>query len=482
MDLETDIVHENKILVVDDDVDFLKEVHLTLISNDIRDVETLNSSMELLDKLEQGGIGVLLMDWIMPDITGAELLPVIVQRYPHIPVIIMTAVSDLQTVVGCIKQGAFDYITKPIDVDRLLSSLGKAYKINELANQNRRLKEYLMGDSLHRPELFAEILTNNPRMQALFKIIESMAGSYNPVLITGETGVGKELFARAIHRASGLKGEFVPLNVAGLDDMMLDDTLFGHKKGAFTGAHEFREGLIAKAQGGTIFLDEIGDMGSESQVKLLRLLQEREYYRIGSDALIKSDARIIAASNRDFDILLGQGRFRSDLYHRLACHHIQIPPLRERRDDIPLLIEHFIQKTSRDFGRPVPAITKDARNILEGYDYPGNVRELMNLMHHAVTSNKGTALVLDDFMGLGQSDDSSSWNLRIVRDRHFKMQMSYNTFPTITTVEKMLVEEALRMTSGNKSLTAELLGISRPTLNKKLVQMGLTGTEPLAGA
>src|SRR6185369_16080194 len=197
-------------------------------------------------------------------------------------------------------------------------SLSKAFQINELAEQNRRLKDFLLGDSLLRPEIFDSILTANPRMQAIFKIIETMSGTYNPVLITGETGVGKELIARAIHRASGLKGAFVPLNVAGLDSLMLDDTLFGHRKGAFTGAHESREGLIAKAQGGTLFLDEIGDMGSESQVKLLRLLQEREYYRLGSDALIKSNARIIAASNCNFEEMLEQGKFRRDLYHRLC--------------------------------------------------------------------------------------------------------------------------------------------------------------------
>ncbi len=463
---------ERTILVVDDDADFLNEARLMLVSNDIRNVRTLNSSAELLDSLEQGGVAVLLMDWIMPEMTGADLLPVIVQRFPHIPVIIMTAVNDLQTVVGCIKQGAFDYITKPIDVNRLLSSLSKAFQINELAEQNRRLKDYLMGDSLLRPEIFDSILTANPRMQAIFKIIETMSGTYNPVLITGETGVGKELIARAIHRASGLKGAFVPLNVAGLDSLMLDDTLFGHRKGAYTGAHESREGLIAKAQGGTLFLDEIGDMGQESQVKLLRLLQEGEYYRLGSDALIRSDARIIAASNCDFDCLLEQGQFRRDLFHRLCGHHIRIPPLRERREDIPLLIDHYMQKSAKDAGRKVPAIDRDARRALEDYDYPGNVRELMNLMHHAVTANSGATLTMDDFLDGDLSAPFAKRNLRIFHDRQFRMHLNSQEFPRINTVETMLIEEAIRITGGNKSLAAELLGISRPTLNKKLSQMG----------
>jgi len=459
---------EQTILVVDDDADFLNEVRLMLVSNDVKDVVTLNTSSDLLKNLDQGGVGVLLMDWIMPVMTGADLLPIIVQRYPHIPVIIMTAVSDLQTVVGCIKQGAFDYITKPIDANRLLSSLHKAFQISDLANQNRRLKSYLMGDSLTRPDIFDAILTINPRMQAIFKIIETMRGSYSPVLITGETGVGKELVARAIHRASGLKGPFVPLNVAGLDELMFDDTLFGHKKGAYTGAQESRDGLIAKAQGGTLFLDEVGDMEHESQVKLLRLLQEREYYRLGSDALIKSDARIIAASNLNFDTLLEQGRFRRDLYHRLRGHHIHIPPLRERREDITLLLDHYLQKAASDAGRPVPNVTADVRQALEEYDFPGNVRELMNMVHHAVTSCGAATLTIRDFLGADSADGRSQRNLRIFRDRDFRMQMNYQEFPSLNLVEQMLIDEALRITGGSKALAAELLGISRPTLNKKL--------------
>lgn len=459
---------EQTILVVDDDADFLNEVRLMLVSNNIRDVITLNNSGDLLKNLDQGGVGVLLMDWIMPGMTGAELLPIVVQRYPHIPVIVMTAVSDLQTVVGCIKLGAFDYITKPIDANRLLSSLSKAFQISELANQNRRLKRYLMGDSLSRPEIFDAILTINPRMQAIFKIVETMRGSYNPVLITGETGVGKELIARAVHRASGLKGQFVPLNVAGLDELMFDDTLFGHKKGAFTGARESRDGLIAKAQGGTLFLDEVGDMGPESQVKLLRLLQEREYYRLGSDALIKSDARIIAASNLDFDTLLEQGRFRRDLYHRLRGHHIHVPPLRERREDIPLLLDHFVQKSAKDAGRPVPTVTVEARQALAEYGFPGNVRELMNMVHHAVTSHDAATLTVQDFLGTPAPEGRSQRNLRIYRDRDFRMQMNYEEFPSLSVVEQMLIDEALRITGGSKAMAAELLGISRPTLNKKL--------------
>ncbi|OGW36120.1 MAG: two-component system response regulator [Nitrospirae bacterium GWC2_56_14] len=467
----TAVASTRTVLVVDDDVDFLNEVRLMLVSNDVKNVMTLNTSRDLLGKLEQGGVGILLMDWIMPEMSGSDLLPVIVQQYPHIPVIIMTAVNDLRTVVGCIKQGAFEYITKPIDVDRILLAINKAFQFSELSSQNQRLKDYLMGENLGRPEVFADIVTCNQRMLAIFKIIETMGGLTSPVLITGETGVGKELIARAIHQASGLSGEFVPLNVAGLSDLMLDDTLFGHKKGAYTGADTTREGLIAKAQGGTLFLDEIGDMGSASQVKLLRLLQEREYYRLGSDALIKSDARIIAASNCNFNEMLEQGKFRRDLYHRLCGYHIRIPPLRERRDDIPLLINHFLQTAARKIGRKVPLIDEQASGALEGYSYPGNVRELINLVHNALSSNAGTLLTLDDFQGLASEDGTSQRGMRIIRNRDFKMQMNCQEFPRISSVEQMLIEEALRITKGNKTVAADLLGISRPTLNKKIAGM-----------
>jgi DNA-binding NtrC family response regulator len=458
---------EQTILVLDDDPDFLNKVRLMLTSHDVKNVEVMSSGSTLLDYLDQDKVSVLLMDWIMPDISGADLLPMVIERYPHIPVIIMTAVNDLQTVVGCIKQGAFDYITKPIDINRLLSSLNKAFHINELATQNQKLKEYLLGNRLLKPGIFGNIITINPRMQAIFKIVEAMGSTSNPVMITGETGVGKELIARAIHSSSGLGGAFVALNVAGLDDHMFADTLFGHKKGAFTGAHDSREGLISKAQGGTLFLDEIGDLGSESQVKLLRLLQEREYYRLGSDALIKSDARIITASNRDFEAMLSQGRFRRDLFHRLRSHHIHVPPLRERTEDIPLLIDHFLDDAARGAGRTPPSLTKEARYALGEYLYPGNVRELINLIQNAVACNADNLLNLADFPGLAPASDLHHRNLRILRDRRFRLQAFFDEFPTLVSVEQMIIDEALRLAEGNKSIAADLLGISRSTLHRK---------------
>lgn len=456
------------ILVLDDDQNFLDSMRRLLVSNDFKDVVTLNKSDELLGVLEQREFAVLLIDWIMPGLGGEILLPVIIERYPDMPVIIMTGIDDARLIVGCIKQGAFDYLTKSIDSNRIISSIDKACQFNEITRQNRRLKRYLLGETLLTPEIFSGILTANPHMQAIFKIIETMSISSNPVMITGETGVGKELIARAIHRSSSVTGEFVALNVAGLDDQMFADTLFGHRKGAFTGAHESREGLIAKAQGGTLFLDEIGALGNDAQVKLLRLLQEREYYRLGSDILIKSDARIITASNADFNAVVSQGQFRRDLYHRLRSHHIHIPPLRERTEDIPALIDHYLQNSAVSMGRAVPSLTREARDALMAYQYPGNVRELINLLHNAVACNNSGSLTLGDFPGISSSTPVGSQDFSIIQGKQFRINAAFPGFPSLDSVEKLLIGEALRLSSGNKSIAADLLGIARSTLHRKL--------------
>jgi DNA-binding NtrC family response regulator len=459
---------KRNILVLDDDQSFLDGMRRLLISNNSMDVVTLNKSCELLKVLEQREFAVLLMDWVMPDLGGADLLPVVVERYPDMPVIIMTGINDVQHIIDCIKLGAFDYIIKSIDNNRFLTSLDKACQFNEITRQNRQLKRYLLGETLLSPEIFSGILTINPHMQAIFKIIELMSMSSHPVMITGETGVGKELFARAIHRASGVNGDFVALNVAGLDDQMFTDTLFGHRKGAFTGAHEAREGLISKAQGGTLFLDEIGDLGSDSQVKLLRLLQEREYYRLGSDALIKSDARIITASNADFNAVVIQGQFRRDLYHRLRSHHIHIPPLRERPEDISLLIDHFIQNSAVSMGRTMPFLSREARNALVDYPFPGNVRELINLVHNAVACSNTDNLSLDDFPEIGSTPPFSQREFSVFQGKQFRINAIFPQFPSLEEVERLLIGEALRISAGNKSIAAGLLGVARSTLHRKL--------------
>lgn len=459
---------KHTILVMDDDRDFLDGMRRLLLSHDYKDVVAIDTNEGILELLEQREFALFLMDWVMPGMAGKVLLSRVIERYPDMPVIIITGINDTQHVVNCIKQGAFDYITKSTDANRMMSSIDKACQFHEITRQNRQLKNYLLGEELSAPEVFSGIRTVNPHMQALFKIIETMSISNSPVMITGETGVGKELIARAIHRASGAQGEFVALNVAGLDDRMFADTLFGHKKGAFTGAHDSRQGLISKAEGGTLFLDEIGDLGTDSQVKLLRLLQEHEYYRLGSDALMKSDARIITASNADFTTLLSKSQFRRDLYHRLRNHHIHIPPLRERKEDIPLLIDHYLRTAAISMGRAVPVIAEEVRKALEEYHYPGNVRELVNLMHNAVACNDSGTLSFKDFPGIGSATGQAVEEFRIIQDQQFQIHATFPRFPSLATVEKHLIDEALRISSGNKSIAADLLDIARSTLHRKL--------------
>lgn len=453
------------ILIVDDDAGFLASIRRMLIANDCTNVLVLNDSRKVMSELDRGGISVVLLDWIMPHVTGAELLEQITSMYPNVPVIIMTAVTDSETVVRCIRQGAYDYINKPIDENRLLSCLRKAIQVSAYEERIQHLTAYLQGAPLARPEIFSDIITCSPKMQGVLKTIESVAPASSPIMITGETGVGKELIARAIHRASNLTGKFISVNVASLDNEMFSDTLFGHVKGAYTGASEARDGLVSQASGGTLFFDEIGDLGHESQIKLLRLLQEQEYFRIGSDVVHKCKARIVAASNCNFEEMRAKGRFRQDLYFRVCGYQVNIPPLRERPEDIPLLVEYYVDKAAKELGKKPPNIPQVTREALQEHVFVGNVRELINMVRQAVTLTNSTSLSVADFPGL---TEASGNNLRIIKDRFYRLQATFEKFPSFDEVERLVVEEALHATGGSRVDAARLLGISRTTLLKKL--------------
>ncbi len=458
-------------LFVDDDTDFLDEIRFVAESSGLCRVITLPDSSRLLEELGKGIYSVLFMDWVMPVVTGSDLLPVVNKSYPSLPVVIMTGVSDISTAVLCMKQGAFDYVTKPLDANRLISCLTNALKISELSSQNRQLREYLLGTPLGKPENFRHIISCSGKMQSIFKLIETISPSRYPVLITGETGVGKELIASAVHKASGLKGKFVPLNLAGLDTLMFDDTLFGHKRGAYTGASESREGLIAQAQGGTLFLDEIGDLEPQSQVKLLRLLQEKEYYRLGSDLLQRSDARIVAASNRDFTKLLATGKFREDLYHRLSHHCLHIPPLRDREEDILPLVKHFAAQAATEMGKPVPKISTELQYMLCEYDFPGNVRELVNRVSNAVVTNMSGLLTQEDIPGLTTKQVVMRSTKGKFDSGQFSIHLVFPGFPTLEQIEQIMFHEALKRSGGRKGMAAELLGVTRQTFRKRLEEL-----------
>ncbi|NVO00355.1 MAG: sigma-54-dependent Fis family transcriptional regulator [Geobacteraceae bacterium] len=460
---------KRKILVVDDDMELLGQLTRNLESSGVGETVPLSLPSLVMERLSEGDISVMLLDLVMPGASGADILRTVTANFPEIPVIMMTAVTDVSTAVDCIKSGAFDYLTKPLDTARLYSTVTRAVSFSELTSENRHLKKFLLGEPLANPEIFAKIITRDAKMQSIFKLVETVATTLHPVLITGETGAGKELFARAIHDTSGVSGEFVAVNVAGLDETMFHDMIFGHRRGAYTGASESRDGLIKKASGGTLFLDEIGDMSPGSQKMLLRLLQEKEYYRLGSDILYQSDARIIAASNCNFKEIVAKGSFRQDLFHRLAIHQIKIPALRERSCDIPMLAEHFAEESAKELSKSRPELSQDLKMALAKADLPGNVRELMNMVRNAVACNRNGRLDLSDFEGLSPAlQEKKKGVVKVSCDGGFTLYAAFDRFPSIDEVEELLVQEAMRVSGGNKGIAADLLGVSRPTLNKKL--------------
>jgi DNA-binding NtrC family response regulator len=457
---------QQHMLLVDDEPGILTEVALLLASSDIPQVATLSDSRQVMQYLKEHPVSAVILDWVMPNVTGAEILQRLTADHPQIPVIVMTAMGDVETAVTCMQQGAFDFLTKPVDPNRLVASVKKALQVSELGRENRILKDYLLADRLGNPAAFAGIVTSSKKMRGIFQYIEAIASSRLPVLITGETGVGKELLARAVHSVSGVSGPFISLNAAGLDDFMFSDTLFGHKKGAFTGADSKRDGLISAAAGGTLFLDEIGDLNLASQIKLLRLLQEREYYRMGSDLLLKSDARIVAASNMDFTALRSAGKFRNDLYFRLCAHEFRVPPLKDRLEDVAPLVAYFVRTIALQQGKPVPAVSPGLIASLEQCTFPGNVRELYNMVHHAVTCNERGTLGASDFAGVKPVSARTPHPV----DASNPFLAIFGKFPTVFQAEEYLIGEAMKLTNGNQTAAAELLGLTRPTLNKRLKQ------------
>ncbi|MBI4826011.1 MAG: sigma 54-interacting transcriptional regulator [Nitrospirae bacterium] len=341
---------------------------------------------------------------------------------------------------------------------------GVIYAVGQDITRQKQAEEALqkIGDELEHEKSFSHIITRSKKMRAIFHYIEAVARSRKPILITGETGTGKELLARAVHSASGLSGPHVAVNIAGLDDNMFSDTLFGHKKGAYTGADKDRSGLVVKAEGGTLLLDEIGDLSESSQVKLLRLLEERIYYPIGSDLPEKSNACIIACSNHNIEGLVAKGRFRKDLYFRLKIHHIHIPPLRERITDIPLLFDHFLKEASGSMEKKMPSVPGELITLLSTYHFPGNIRELQAMVYDAVAQNRSGRLSLDVFNKQMKQQGSE----QIADAGSFVDILGH--FPKLKDTENLLISEALKRSNGNQGIAASLLGISRQALNQRL--------------
>jgi len=453
----------NPVLLVDDEETWLRSFSLALKSHGIDNIICCQDSSEVPSILASTEVEVMAVDLAMPGMSGEELIVEVGRTHPDVPVLVITGMGQVETAVQCIKRGAFDFFVKTNDKSSLVSGIRHAIEIRELRRENSGLRTRFLQDTLERPEAFAPIVTCSKAMRSIFQYIEAIARSTQPVLITGESGVGKELVAKVIHSLSGRQGEFIPVNVAGLDDNIFADTLFGHKKGAFTGADRARPGLVENAKAGTLFLDEIGDLPHASQVKLLRLVQEREYLPIGSDVTRKTDARIIAATNVDPAALGESERFRADLYYRLRAHHVHLPPLRERREDIPLLVDHFLRQACQQRRKPVAP--PELFPLLMGYPFPGNIRELQFLILDAVSCTTGETLDIGRIREhvAAHHGDAPAAGSGEGAGVQFGPEL-----PTLKRVCAELVMEAMRRTGGNQAMAAGMLGVSRQALNKRL--------------
>jgi DNA-binding NtrC family response regulator len=460
------------ILMVDDETQALDSFETALLLASINNILRCQDSREVMPLLSSQEIEVMLLDLTMPHISGEELLSLVTKDFPEIPVIIITGSNDVETAVACMKSGAFDYMVKPVEKSRLISGVKRAIELRELQRENRLLRARVLSGEMEHPEAFSEIITDSEAMRSIFQYIEAISNTSQPVLITGETGVGKELVARAIHKLSNRKGDFVPVNVAGLDDNIFADTLFGHKKGAFTGADLPRSGMIEQASGGTLFLDEIGDLSPVSQVKLLRLLQDGEFFPLGSDIAKHSDARVVVATNQNLEALQESGKFRKDLYYRLRAHHIHIPSLRDRYEDLPVLVNYFLEKASKTLGKVKPAPLDELSSLLATYPFPGNIRELESMIFDAVTSCKTERLSLEPFRLYIRQDESVA-KTEATSQPDLKSMLKGKIETISHATEKQMIIDALNKTNQNRTKAAQLLGISRRTLQNKIKEYGL---------
>jgi len=459
---------QRPIVVIDDEQPILLAIDTTLRMAGLNHVITCADSREAVATIQRHGASVVLLDLNMPHLNGHALMPRIMEAFPELAIIIITGTIDVDTAVESMKSGAFDYIVKPVEESRLVTAIHQALRFGELRRENQALRQHLLDGSLKHPEAFEAIVTHSPKMIALFHYMESIAPTAQPVLIRGETGVGKELTARALHELSGRKGRFVAVNVAGLDDNVFSDTLFGHVKGAFTGADTLRKGLIEQAAGGTLFLDEIGDLNHGAQVKLLRLLQEHEYMPLGSDTTSRSDARIIASTHTDLWSLTQQKQFRTDLHYRLRTHRVMIPPLRERKEDLPVLCDHFLDQAANALSKPKPELATELPGLLERYEFPGNVRELQAMIFDALAQHASGRLGADTFRAhIQRARQAGADEMDAPLTARTPLVFG-EPLPTIKQATRMLIREALQRTGNNQSQAADLLGITQQALSKRL--------------
>ncbi len=455
------------VMLVDDELPWLKRLSMTLEGpGAINNLIQCSDSRQVMDIIAAQEIGVVVLDLTMPHLSGEQLLEQIVAEHPQLRVIILSGMNQLETAVHCMRQGAFDYFVKTVDEGRLVDGVLRAVRMVELEQENHAMRRIFFRDQPESPEAFASIVTASPSLHKVFKYVEAVAPSRQPILITGESGVGKELITKAIHQLSRSNGPLISVNVAGLDDNHFSDTLFGHLRGAFTGADSRRSGMIEQAAEGTLFLDEIGDLSPASQVKLLRLLQEGEYYPLGSDQPKQMSARVVVSTHQDLDARMVSGEFRRDLYYRLISHHVQIPPLRHRKEDLPLLLDHFLEKAACQLNKKKPTPPPELAVLLATYGFPGNIRELKAMIHDAVSLHEGRILSMKSFVErIGQQKlDEHVPNLSAGENPFSEL----GELPNLQQAGQLLVDDAMRRAEGNQSVASRLLGISQPALSKRL--------------
>ena len=452
--------------VVDDDQSVRWVLERALRQADM-EARSFERAEHLLDAIEQGEPDVLITDVRMPGMSGITLLERLRDRSPELPIIVITAHSDLENAVAAYKGGAFEYLPKPFDIDEAVELVRKAARQNGVAGD----------DPARTPRDIPSLIGQAPAMQEVFRSIGRLAGSSMTVLITGESGTGKELVARALHEHSPRADKpFVALNTSAIAAELLESELFGHEKGSFTGADSRRIGRFEQADGGTLFLDEIGDMSPALQTRLLRVLAESEFYRVGGQQSIKVDVRVIAATNQDLARAVKESRFREDLYHRLNVIRINTPPLRERRADIPLLFKHYLAESAKELDASAKTVDAEALEMLQAYDWPGNVRQLVNATRRLTVTAPGAVITRQDIPidlgGAAQGQGTSQeWTLSLASWAEQQLN-SKTASPLLETAlpefEKTLIRIAISQTKGHRQEAAKLLGWGRNTLARKM--------------
>jgi two-component system response regulator HydG len=442
------------LLVADDDPGLRESLQRTLTRAGHRVVLAPNGRAAL-EQLQGGGVDLVLTDLKMPGLSGLELLRAAKAAAPDVDVILITAFGTVEEAVSAMKDGAYDFITKPFRGEQLLKLVAKALERRQLILQNRVLQKQL--DDLRAK---GQVIGSSPAFRRTMRLVEQVADSSATVLILGESGAGKELFAHTIHELSARRaGPFVAVNCAALPETLLESELFGYEKGAFTGAAARKEGRFEVADAGTLFLDEVGDLSLVTQPKILRVLQEGEFERLGGTRMIRVDVRIVAATNHDLAQMVRDKRFREDLYYRLNVITVTVPPLRERRDDVPLLAQHFLRIYAAKNNRRLEGFTDEALRRLEAYAWPGNVRELENVIERAVV------LARDALIDVGHLSDEIAG---AQSEGRVPQAIAALVGTPLAEVERRLLDETLRVTKGNKAMTARLLGIDVRTVSRKL--------------